>query len=180
MRRASNDAYRSPVDALQARIASLEAQLAEAKHEAAKAPEVRTRVASLLATRDGILADDKARHRSSIRGALIVGLIGTAIFTGIILSMGKSGHPFNALMLGLALTGTLTTIVWAASRSRSSRILRHVGMLEAQIAALGVDPSTTGARIATGARVASHDDEHEAEAVDEALTAEASDEIAKR
>lgn len=103
----SSSAYRHELDAAYARMDHLERQLDEARRLVAATPEVRARWAALCADREAArvrLDQEKKQQASRVVAPLVLGLVGTMLVALAVSSLGRAGHPMNALVLGLALT----------------------------------------------------------------------------
>jgi len=129
------DAYRDALAAAHERIASLEREVADLERERAQAPERRARQLELSVARKRLQLElERARgdRRRILIGVAIFGFVGTAIFTAVIASLGPSGHPLNAFLVGAVASLALLAIVFGLSGTRARKAQDDLARLDAE------------------------------------------------
>jgi len=156
--------YRDDLDAAAARIAQLEAEVAELRRRLARSPAAQERIAALRARRDvavEALRSAEWRAKRNVGLAVVFALGGVLAFVLSIASLGSSGHPVNAAILGFSLSVPLVafTAWWGAWRKLPH--VKTVAALERELA--DAMASADDIRVADAVRVALDDEASEPE-----------------
>ena len=161
--------YRDDLDAALARVAQLEAEANALRGQLRSTPAAQARLADLERRRSDARAAVRAAEavaRWWLKGFATLAAIGVLVFVGAIASMGASGHPLAAALLGLAIAGPLVATVWGLGAAYVDGRRRELGAIEREIAdTVGEDAQV---RVAPDVRVAVDGDESAAPASEDA------------